>query len=125
MITRKLCFPCFLSFAVFSVFSAICHVFPYINVKLVKTFDYCSLLDQILIVLSMSTLKTLNHLSFIFCMEFRKDLSWVLYYSTCTPLLSVLSYLILQQTSMLTILNFFYHSQLLIYLKTSLTLKTL
>jgi len=43
----------------------------------------------------------------------------VLYYSPCTPLLAALSYLIMQQTitSMLTTLNFFYHSRLLIYLK--------
>jgi len=53
--------------------------------------------------------------------------SLVLYSSSYTPLLSVLSYLILQQTttSMLMILNFSYHSQLWISLITSLTLKTL
>jgi len=55
----------------------------------------------------MSILKTLNHLYSNFLMEFLKDLSLVLYSSSCTPLLSVLSYLILQQTtiSMLMILK--------------------
>ena len=74
----------------------------------------------------MSALKTPNHLSFNFYMEFIKDLSLVLCYSYCTLLLSVLSYLTLQETitSMLMMLNFSYHSRLLISLKTSLTSKT-
>jgi len=62
----------------------------------------------------MSILKTLNHLYSNFFMEFHKDPSLVLYFSSYIPLLSVLSYLIHQQTtnSMLMMLNFSYHSQL-------------
>jgi len=62
----------------------------------------------------MSILKTLNHLYSNFFIEFLKDPSLVLYSSSYTPLLSVLSYLILQQTtnSMLMILNLSYYSQL-------------
>jgi len=73
----------------------------------------------------MSILKTLKHLYSNFFMEFLKDPSLVLYSSSQTPFPSVLSYLILQQTtnSMLMILNFSYHSQLCISLITSLTLK--
>jgi len=58
---------------------------------------------------------------------FQADPSLVLYSSSYIPLLSVLSYLILQQTttSMLMILNFSYHSQLWISLITLLILKTL
>jgi len=76
----------------------------------------------------MSILKTLNHLYSNFFMEFLKDPSLVLYFSSYTPLLSVLSYLIHQQTtnySVLMILNFSYHSQLWISLISSLTLKIL
>jgi len=75
----------------------------------------------------MSILKTLIYLYSNFFMEFLKDPSLVLYSSSYTPLLSVLSYLILQQTinSMLIILNFCYHSQLWISFITSLTLKIL
>jgi len=47
----------------------------------------------------MSILKTLNHLYSNFFMEFLKDSSLVLYSSSYTPLISVLSYLILQQTT--------------------------
>jgi len=56
----------------------------------------------------MSILITLNHLYSNFFMEFLKDPSLVLYSSSYTPLLSVLSYLIHQQTtnSMLMIRNF-------------------
>jgi len=62
-----------------------------------------------------------------FFMKCLKDPSLVLYSSSYTTLLSVLSYLILQQTtnSMLMILDFSYYSQLWISLKTSLTLKIL
>jgi len=42
---------------------------------------------------------SLNHLYFNFFMVFLKDSSLVLYSSSYTPLLSVLSYLILQQTT--------------------------
>jgi len=80
---------------------------------LVWDFFYCSLLNQILFtklitVLFMSILKTLNHLYSNFLMDILKDPSLVLYSSSYTPLLSVLSYLILQQTtnSMHMILNF-------------------
>jgi len=75
----------------------------------------------------MSILKTLNHLYSNYFLEFLKDPSSVLYSSSYTLLLSVLSYLILQQTtnSMLMKLNFSYHSLLWISLITSLTLKTL
>jgi len=61
----------------------------------------------------MSILKTLNHLHSNFFMEFLNGPSLVLYSSSYTPLLSVLSYLIHQTTtSMLMILNFSYNSQL-------------
>jgi len=60
-------------------------------------------------------------------MEFLKDPSLVLYSLSNKPLLSVLSYLIQQQTitSMLLTFNFSCHSQLWISLITPLTLKTL
>jgi len=60
----------------------------------------------------MSIFKTLNHLYSNFFMEFLKDPSLVLHYSSYTPLLSVLSYLIHQQTtsSVLMILSFSYYS---------------
>jgi len=56
----------------------------------------------------MSILKTLYHLYSNCFMEFLKEPSLVLYSSSYTPLLLVLSYLIQQQTnnSMLMILNF-------------------
>jgi len=47
----------------------------------------------------MSILKTLNHLYSNFFMDFLNDPSLVLYSSSYTTLLSVLSYLILQQTN--------------------------
>jgi len=74
----------------------------------------------------MSILKTLNYLQSSSSIEFLKDPSLVLYSSSYTPLLSVLSYLIQQQTptSMLMILNLSL-SQLWISLVTSLTKKTL
>jgi len=74
----------------------------------------------------MSILKTLNYLYSNFFMEFVMDPSLVLYSSCYAPLLSVLSFLIHQQTttSVLMILNFCY-SELWISFTTSLTLKTL
>jgi len=71
----------------------------------------------------MSILNTLNHLYSNFFMEFLKDPSLVLYSSSYTPLLSALSYIILQQTtnSMLMIINFSYYSQFWISFITSLT----
>jgi len=76
----------------------------------------------------MSILKTINHLYSNSFIKFLKDPSSVLvpYSSSYTPLLSLLSYLIQQQTitSMLMILKFSEHSQPWIYLITSLTLKT-
>jgi len=77
-----------------------------------------SLLDQILFtktVLSMSILKTLNHLYSNFFMEFLKDLSFLgplLFIVYTTPLRTVISNLKQTITSMLMILNFSYHSQL-------------
>jgi len=75
----------------------------------------------------MSMLKTLNHLYFNSVMEFFKDSSLVHYSTSYTPLRSVLSYQIKQQTitSMLMRLNFSNHFQLWISLRTSLPLKTL
>jgi len=74
----------------------------------------------------MLILNTLNHLYSNSFMEFLKDPPLVLYSSSYTPLLSVLSYLIQQQTitSVLMMLDFSYHFQLWISLITSLTLKT-
>jgi len=71
--------------------------------------------------------KTLNRVYSNFFMEFLKDPSSALFSSSYSPFLSVLLYLIQQQTitSMLMILNFTYHSLLWISLTTSLTLKTL
>jgi len=72
----------------------------------------------------MSILKTLNHLYSNSSMEFLRNPSLVLYSSSYrpTPRLSVLSYLIQQQTItyMLMILNWTHHSQLWICLITTL-----
>ena len=67
----------------------------------------------------------LSHLSSSFFMEYLKVLSLVHYFSSCTPLLSALSFLIRQQIiiSMLMILNSFCLSRHLIFHETSLTLK--
>jgi len=97
---------------------------------LVWHFFHCSLLDQILFIKrvpSMSIVRTLNHLYSNSFMEFLKDPSLILFFLSYTPLHSVLSYLLQQQTitSMLMILSFCYHSQLWISLITSLTLKIL
>jgi len=75
-----------------------------------KYFFYYSLLDQIVFyetVLSMSILKTLNQLYSNYFMEFLKNPSLVLYSWFYAPLLSVLSYLIQQQTITSQLLSLF------------------
>jgi len=77
------------------------------------TVDHYNILDRLsswfgISLFGMSILKSLNHLYSNSFMEFLKDPSLSLYSSSYIPLLSVLSYLIQQQTitSMLLILNF-------------------